>query len=180
MTHRFAPSGVSTDAWDHLTPFQQAVYRALTEIPAGETRSYQWIANRIRRPGSARAVGNALHQNPFAPIVPCHRVIRSDGSLGGYAHGIARKRELLRQEAEELERLALCRTADSSPASRGLRPRRAPQRQLWSPTGVPEAEGDGPLRHPTSVLAAPHYRRRRLRAGVGALAPRHPRSHRST
>ena len=98
MTHRFAPSGVSTDAWDRLTLFQQAVYRALTDIPAGETRSYQWIANRIRRPGSARAVGNALHQNPFAPTVPCHRVIRSDGSLGGYAHGIARKRELLRQE----------------------------------------------------------------------------------
>ncbi len=85
-------------AWRRLTAFQRQVYRAICRIPRGQTRSYQWVAARIRRPRAARAVGTALHRNPFAPKVPCHRVVRADGSLGGYAHGPAKKRALLRQE----------------------------------------------------------------------------------
>ena len=98
MMRRSAPQGVSRVAWNQLAPFTRAVYRAVCEIPPGQTRSYQWVARRIKRPHSARAVGNALHRNPFAPRVPCHRVVRSDGTLGGYAGGTRRKRDLLRRE----------------------------------------------------------------------------------
>lgn len=93
------PRGIAPDAWARLTPFQQAVYRAVRRIPKGQTRSYQWVAKAIGRPRAARAVGNALHANPFAPTVPCHRVIRADGTLGGYATGPSKKRVLLRREA---------------------------------------------------------------------------------
>jgi O-6-methylguanine DNA methyltransferase len=81
-----------------LTPFQQLVYQAVCRIPKGQVRSYAWVARRIGRPGAARAVGNALNRNPFMPQVPCHRVVRTDGSLGGYAGGLAKKRLLLRRE----------------------------------------------------------------------------------
>jgi len=82
------------------TPFQQAVWRACMEIKKGQTRSYQWIAVQIGKPGATRAVGSALGKNPFAPIVPCHRVIKSDGTLGGFSApgGLASKRRLLRKE----------------------------------------------------------------------------------
>ena len=99
MTDGFSPPrGVLPEAWARLTVFQRKVYRAILAIPAGQTRSYGWVARRLGHPNSARAVGGALHRNPFAPIVPCHRVVRSDGTLGGYARGLARKRRLLRQE----------------------------------------------------------------------------------
>ncbi len=84
--------------WRRLTRFQQQVYHAICAIPKGQTRSYQWVARRIGRPRAARAVGTALHRNPFAPKVPCHRVVRADGSLGGYARGLRTKRTLLRRE----------------------------------------------------------------------------------
>ncbi len=77
-----------------------AVYNVVRTIPPGKTRSYAWVANAIGRPHAARAVGNALHRNPFAPEVPCHRVIRSDGSVGGFAGGTARKRQMLADEAK--------------------------------------------------------------------------------
>lgn len=77
------------------TPFQLAVWNALREIPYGETRSYGEIAQRIGRPGAARAVGAANHDNPVAIVVPCHRVIGSDGSLTGYAGGLDLKARLL-------------------------------------------------------------------------------------
>lgn len=80
------------------TGFDKAVYRAVMEIPFGETRSYKWVAQKIGRPRSARAVGNALNKNPYAPFVPCHRVIASDGSLGGYSRGLKKKIELLERE----------------------------------------------------------------------------------
>ncbi len=98
MTPIPAPRGVPADAWRRLSRFAQEVYRATCRIPRGQTRSYQWVAVRIGRLLAARAVGNALHRNPFAPLVPCHRVVKSDGSLGGYARGPARKRALLRRE----------------------------------------------------------------------------------
>ena len=66
----------------------------------GQTRTYGWVARKLGRPGAARAVGQALKANPFAPTVPCHRVVRSDGSLGGYngTGGTARKRRMLERE----------------------------------------------------------------------------------
>jgi O-6-methylguanine DNA methyltransferase len=87
-----------------LTPFQQAVYRAVCHIPKGQTRSYQWVARRIGRPRAVRAVGNALRRNPFAPLVPCHRVVRSDGSLGGFMRGVDAKRRLLDAERRQSRR----------------------------------------------------------------------------
>ncbi len=90
------------------TPFQQAVWKACIEIPAGQTRSYKWIAERIGRPGAARAVGGALGKNPFAPDVPCHRVIRSDGSPGGFSApgGVRAKLKLLEREKSGSRRTA--------------------------------------------------------------------------
>jgi AraC family transcriptional regulator of adaptative response/methylated-DNA-[protein]-cysteine methyltransferase len=88
------------------TAFQEAVWRELRKIPAGETRSYADIAAAIGEPGAVRAVGTANGSNPIAILVPCHRVIRSDGTLGGYAGGLDRKRKLLAAEGVELERQA--------------------------------------------------------------------------
>jgi len=81
------------------TPFQLEVWAALREIPAGETASYSEIARRIGRPRALRAVASAIAANPIAIVVPCHRVIHSDGSISGYAAGVERKRVLLRREA---------------------------------------------------------------------------------
>jgi AraC family transcriptional regulator of adaptative response/methylated-DNA-[protein]-cysteine methyltransferase len=78
--------------------FQQAVWRALTEIPYGETRSYAEIANAVGKPGAGRAVGRANGDNRLAIILPCHRVIRSDGTLSGYGGGVRRKEWLVRHE----------------------------------------------------------------------------------
>ena len=82
------------------TPFQQAVWRACMKIPAGQTRSYKWIAEQIGKPGAMRAVGSALGKNPFAPVVPCHRVIKSDGTPGGFSApgGVKAKIKLLKKE----------------------------------------------------------------------------------
>ncbi|MBO8140969.1 MAG: methylated-DNA--[protein]-cysteine S-methyltransferase [Firmicutes bacterium] len=80
------------------TPFQRAVWACLQTIPFGETRSYGWVARAIGRPGAARAVGLAAGRNPAAIVVPCHRVIASDGSLGGYTGGLHIKRFLLQLE----------------------------------------------------------------------------------
>ena len=57
------------------TPFEEAVYAIIRRIPKGRTRSYRWVAEQLGNPGLARAVGNALHRNPYAPTVPCHRVV---------------------------------------------------------------------------------------------------------
>ena len=80
------------------TAFQEAVWSALRKIPAGETRTYAEIAATIGNPGAVRAAGSANGANNVAVLIPCHRVIRSDGSLGGYAYGEEIKRELLRRE----------------------------------------------------------------------------------
>jgi methylated-DNA-[protein]-cysteine S-methyltransferase len=81
------------------SPFQRRVWRALQEIPYGETTSYGEIARRVGVPSAPRAVGVANGQNPVAVIVPCHRVIGADGSLTGYGGGLERKRRLLDLEA---------------------------------------------------------------------------------
>ena len=80
------------------TPFQQQVWRALCEIPYGETISYGELARRIGKPTSSRAVGAANGQNPIAIIIPCHRVIGANGKLTGYAGGLHRKEFLLGHE----------------------------------------------------------------------------------
>ena len=80
------------------TPFQRMVWDALTEIPYGETCSYADIARAVGRPRAQRAVGMANNANPVALIVPCHRVIASDGSLGGYGGGTGLKARLLAME----------------------------------------------------------------------------------
>lgn len=83
------------------TAFQQRVWQALREIPAGQTASYTDIAQRIGAPKAARAVASACAANPLAVAIPCHRVVRSDGSLSGYRWGVERKRALLEREANE-------------------------------------------------------------------------------
>jgi methylated-DNA-[protein]-cysteine S-methyltransferase len=84
------------------TEFQQRVWTALQTVPRGETRSYGDIARQIGNPGAVRAVGGANGANPIAIVIPCHRVIASDGTLHGYAGGLDRKRQLLNLEAATL------------------------------------------------------------------------------
>ena len=86
------------------TSFQKKVWKELIKIPYGETRSYKEIAIAIGHPQSARAIANACAKNPYAPIVPCHRVIRSDGNLGGYSAegGTNKKKELLIIESQNV------------------------------------------------------------------------------
>ena len=79
--------------------FQRRVWEALQQIPVGQTASYQEIARQLGQPKAFRAVANACGANPLAVIVPCHRVLRQDGSLGGYRWGLERKRQLLDREA---------------------------------------------------------------------------------
>ncbi len=77
------------------TPFQMAVWAELRRIPPGQTRSYAALAAAVGKPDAVRAAGSANGANPVAVLVPCHRVVRSDGALGGYAYGLARKAALL-------------------------------------------------------------------------------------
>ena len=81
------------------TPFRRAVWEKTRLIPYGETRSYLWLARQIGKPEAARAVGQALGRNPLPVIVPCHRVVASDGTLGGFTGGLELKRQLLRLES---------------------------------------------------------------------------------
>ena len=86
------------------TKFQKKVWNYLKTIRKGTVKSYKQVAIAINRPKSARAVANAVGKNPFAPKIPCHRVIRSDGSLGGYSGkgGVKTKRFLLKKEGIRL------------------------------------------------------------------------------
>ena len=86
----------------HGTEFQVKVWNELSKIPYGETRTYKDLAIAIGRPNSSRAVANACGKNPYPPTIPCHRVVRSDGKLGGYSGkgGIEQKRTLLLKESE--------------------------------------------------------------------------------
>jgi methylated-DNA-[protein]-cysteine S-methyltransferase len=80
-----------------MTKFQLLVYKIVRKIPKGKTLTYKQVANKIGRPNSARAVGSALNKN-FEASIPCHRVIRSDGKIGGYNRGINKKILLLKKE----------------------------------------------------------------------------------
>ena len=83
---------------DWGTHFQNKVWDTIRQIPHGEVRSYKWIAEHIGKPKAVRAVGSAVGANAVSIFIPCHRVIRSDGTLGGYGGGIERKRQLLALE----------------------------------------------------------------------------------
>lgn len=87
-----------------VTLFQRKVYEAVIKIPKGQTRTYAQIARTIGKPKAARAVGQALKRNRWAPTIPCHRVVASNGKLGGYSAqgGIPAKRRLLRREGAAL------------------------------------------------------------------------------
>lgn len=82
----------------HGTDFQRKVWKALRGIPPGQTRTYTELAHAIGQPKAVRAVASACAANPLAVLVPCHRVLRSDGGWGGYRWGLERKQQLLRQE----------------------------------------------------------------------------------
>jgi methylated-DNA-[protein]-cysteine S-methyltransferase len=92
-----AANGVRLD-WTGITPFRRAVLEECARIPAGETRSYGWLAEQAGRPRAARAVGRVMATNPWPLFVPCHRVVGSDGSLHGYGGGLPMKAALLRAE----------------------------------------------------------------------------------
>ncbi|SDC52415.1 methylated-DNA--[protein]-cysteine S-methyltransferase [Actinokineospora iranica] len=94
----------------HLTPFEREVLAATRRIPPGQTRPYAWVAREIGRPRAVRAVGTALGNNPVPVLIPCHRVIRSDGQLGQYIFGSEVKEHLLRAEGSNVdETLALAK-----------------------------------------------------------------------
>ncbi|MBI4650857.1 MGMT family protein [Candidatus Desantisbacteria bacterium] len=83
---------------DGYTPFQLKIWKILTAIPYGETRSYLWVAEKAGNPMAARAVGQANRSNPLPLFIPCHRVIRRDGKLGGFSCGIKYKKLLIELE----------------------------------------------------------------------------------
>ncbi|MEI6631845.1 MAG: MGMT family protein [bacterium] len=83
-----------------ITTFAAKVYRVVLSIPLGEVRTYQWVAKKAGRPRAARAVGQALKRNPYPLFVPCHRVVASNGNLGGYVFGSKKKKAIL-----DLERI---------------------------------------------------------------------------
>jgi O-6-methylguanine DNA methyltransferase len=89
-----------------LTEFERAVLDKAAEIPRGEVRPYAWVAKEIGRPEAVRAVGSALGHNPVPLLIPCHRVLRSDGRVGGYVFGGEAKRAILDAESAGLEQLA--------------------------------------------------------------------------
>ena len=90
-----------------VTPFQAEVLRVAAGIPRGEVRPYAWLAHEVARPGAVRAVGSTMARNPVPLIIPCHRVVRSDGSIGAYSlGGPHNKHELLSHEGLEPEWLA--------------------------------------------------------------------------
>jgi methylated-DNA-[protein]-cysteine S-methyltransferase len=80
------------------TEFERRVWLALRNIPYGETRTYKWLAEKIGKPKGSRAVGQALSKNPIPIVLPCHRIIESDGDIGGYSSGVDIKRRLLERE----------------------------------------------------------------------------------
>lgn len=84
------------------TPFQRTVLTALREVPYGQTRSYRWLAERVGKPRAPRAVGQVLARNPVSIIVPCHRIVGSDGRLVGFGAGLPVKAQLLRLEGAAL------------------------------------------------------------------------------
>lgn len=91
-------SAVKDPLFDGCTLFQIDVYECIKKIPHGQTRSYAWVAKAIGKPRAARAVAQALKRNPWPLIIPCHRVVHSNGNPGGYAYGVELKKIFLKLE----------------------------------------------------------------------------------
>jgi O-6-methylguanine DNA methyltransferase len=104
VCNRSRPDGVERDLRGR-TPFERAVLEATLSIPPGELRPYGWVAWQIGRPRAVRAVGTALGHNPVPLLIPCHRVIRSEGSMGQYGFGPDMKRRLLDGEGIDVDRV---------------------------------------------------------------------------
>jgi len=85
-----------------MTPFAKKVYKILLTIPMGQVRTYKWVAQKAGKPKAYRAVGQIIKRNPYPLIVPCHRVVKSDTRLGGYALGVKLKKFLIDSEREIL------------------------------------------------------------------------------
>lgn len=113
--------------WSACPPFQRAVLRAEHGIPRGSVSTYKLLAARVGNPRGARAVGNALANNPFPIIVPCHRAIRSDRSLGGFQGGLAMKRALLEREGISFDRKGRVVGGRFHYEERGVRIKRRPR-----------------------------------------------------
>jgi len=90
-----------------MSSFKQKVYKVVLGIPLGQTRTYKWVAQKAGRPQAARQVGQILKNNPYPLIIPCHRVIKSDGSLGGYAFGGKKKKQMLLNLERQISKLVL-------------------------------------------------------------------------
>jgi len=84
--------------------FNEKVWNAIKKIPKGKISTYKLIARKIGKPKASRAVGNACNKNPFAPKIACHRVVKSDGKIGGYAFGKKKKIELLKKEGIQIKK----------------------------------------------------------------------------
>ncbi len=102
LWNRQTPPVLPVD-WRGLTVFEQAVLQKVREIPRGEMRPYAWVAREIGHPAAVRAVGTALRRNPVPLVIPCHRIGRSDGSLGQYVFGVAAKQAVLTAEGVEID-----------------------------------------------------------------------------
>ncbi len=100
-----APSSSLDFDLDSISPFQRAVLDKTAEIPRGEVRPYGWVAAEIGKPKAVRAVGTALGRNPVPLLIPCHRVVRTDGRIGDYAFGTPAKRAILTAEGVDLDEL---------------------------------------------------------------------------
>lgn len=93
------------DKIKNYSNFYKKVWLAVLQIPKGETRTYKWVAEKIGKPKAYRAVGRALKENPLTVIIPCHRVIKTDGTLGGYSKGIKEKYKLLVSEGYNIKKM---------------------------------------------------------------------------
>ncbi|MEE8360030.1 MAG: MGMT family protein [Candidatus Omnitrophota bacterium] len=91
-----------------FTPFEIRVYKTVSSIPWGTVKTYKWVAYKIKNPRSFRAVGQALNKNPFPLVIPCHRVIREDGGIGGFAYGGSK----LKKKLLEYEKVGIIKTTD--------------------------------------------------------------------
>ena len=87
-----------------MKPFSEKVHLIVRKIPRGKVATYREVARAIGKPQAARAVGNALNKNPHAPQVPCHRIVQSDGLVGGYAKGVEAKVKILKEEGIKVQR----------------------------------------------------------------------------
>jgi len=136
----------------HATAFQRRVWNTLRAIPRGQTRSYAKVAEAVGAPGAARAIARACATNPVAVVVPCHRVVRGDGQLGGYRWGVARKSALLERERRQAEQAEAQVLRAILPAAADV-----------AGTTMPSEGAQEPVR----VVAGRYELRRRL--GTGAM-----------